>query len=84
MQCEDLRANVHVEAHEIHVRKLKNVGYAVECEIFAHGEAELRVFAARADVFVRISLDARCDAHVDVLRLAQPACDLGDATRFDA
>lgn len=84
VQCEDLRANVHVEAYKIHVRKLKNVGYAVECEIFAHGEAELRVFAARADVFVRISLDTWRDTHVDILRLAQLACDLGDAACFDA
>ena len=69
MQREDLRANVHVEAHKIHVRKLKDVGYAVEREIFAHGKAELRVFATRADIFVRVGLDTWRDAHVDILRL---------------
>ena len=84
MQREDLRADVAVEAGQAHVRGLERILDALEGEVVEHGEAELAVLAARADVLVRVGLDAGGDAHVDVLRDAQLAGDLADAAQLDA
>ena len=73
-----------VEADELHVGRLDGVLHALEGEVVEHGEAELGVLAARADVLVRVGLDARRDAHVDGLLDAKFAGDFRHAGKLDA
>ena len=73
-----------VEADELHVGSLDGVLHALEGEVVEHGEAELGVLAARADVLMRVGLDAGRDAHVDGLLDAKFPGDLGYARKLDA
>ena len=84
MQREDLRADVAVQARQAHVGRREHVLHALEGEILAHGEAELRVLAAGADVLVGVGLHAGGDAHVHVLHHAEAPGDLVHAGQLDA
>ena len=84
MQREYLRADVAVQTRQPHVRGRQHVLHAPVGEVVAHGEAELRVLATRADVLMGVGLDTRRDAHVNRLHDAQLARDLGDALELDA
>ena len=56
VQREDLRTDVAVQAHQAHVLGGQHVADALEGEVLAHGEAELRVLATRADVLMGVGL----------------------------
>ena len=84
MQRENLRADVAVETDQMHVRSLQGVLHAFEREVVEHGETELAVLTARADILVRVGLHAGGNAHVDVLRDAQLAGNFAHARQLDA
>ena len=84
VQREDLRADVAVQAHQAHVLGGQHVADALEGEVLAHGEAELRVLATGADVLVGVGLYAGGDAHVHVLHHAEAPGDLVHAGQLDA
>ena len=84
MQREDLRTDVAVQAHQAHVLSGQHVADALEGEVLAHGEAELRVLATGADVLVGVGLNAGGDAHVHVLHHVEAPGDLVHAGQLDA
>ena len=84
VQREDLRTDVAVQAHQAHVLSGQHVADALEGEVLAHGEAELRVLATGADVLVGVGLNAGGDAHVHVLHHAEAPGDLVHAGQLDA
>ena len=73
-----------VQTFQVHVRRVQHVLDALERKVVAHRETELGVFAARANILMRVSLHARRDAHEDVLDHTVTAGDFGHAAKLNA